>query len=423
MYKLDQATGNSGRDKTDIETDKYSLYYDRHLFQVVGVLDLLSGPASNWMIYQEQAARVFKLARAAMDQWLKDVRELELKYTDEEQMKEMDIDPYENMGNPVIWAGVLCHKVIREGDVWDQFYSSVRKDDWTMRAVHCHCKKNKHHRFWDVRRDGVKTYHTLRLRSMGKRKDRRAKAEKISKLLEAAGYGPLSNDVMNMAVLEDAQRPPGGLTVACADELWRRWKDRRNSEHADRVRHAQIHRQAEQAAAKASNERTMRMRAQRLEQLQEGDSDFTDEEDDYDVHADPATRPPTGEKAGCSERDGAPSAQVQAMHREESDDHRLGLPGAHDQESETAETATTPFYDEEDGDEDVVSIKNGIIDPEKMHEEQDRITMKRKGLVLLNPRRPIASGTFDVPSDDEYDFGEADDEDMRDRALMGGGFS
>jgi len=414
MYQMDDSTVNFGRDRHGLEEDKYALYYDRHMFQINGVLDLLTGPASNWMIYQTQATEVFQLAKVAMDQWLRDVRVTQQKYT-EDEMEHMDMDLYLNMGNPVLWAGVLCHKVIRAGDVWDRFYAGVRKDDWTMKAVHSHCKKHKHHRFWDVRRDGQKTYHTLRLRSLGKRKDRKPKAQKLSSLLEAAGCGPLEEAVMNMAELEEVERPPGGLTVSCADELWRRWKDRRESEHADRVRHATLCWQADQASEKAGHDRVIRLRQQRLALAHDEDSDFTDDDDDYEATADPELVNVTGRVV---DSDGGSQSYIHdrpgEVARAESNDLMLNPPSAHDRYEKDNEEDVVVY--DKDG-EEAVPIRNGVIDPAQMERDYNRIQNKRNGMALLRSH-PVHEGEFNMPSDDDYDFEEEANDHKRSRATM-----
>jgi len=381
---------------------------------VHGVLDLLCGPASNWMINGVQAAKVFQLAKTAMDQWAINVQRAQARFS-EEQMKISNLDLYEDMGNPVLWAGVLCHKVIRECDVCERHYAGVRKDDWTMKAVHSHCKKHQHHRFWDVNRNGKKTPHTLRIRGVGKIAERKQKAEKISQLLAEAGGGHLTEDVMNMAVLEDVEKPPGSLTSACADELWRRWKEQRDSEHADRVEHMRRQKEADEQIKKEGIERVLRIRQQRADHAQEEDSDFSDEEDDYEDNADPSvsalydSEEATIAAAGGSQSQAVPDEVVRA----ESDELMLNPPSA---QPSTSEHEGEAMYEEEEN--DVVHINDGDIDPDQMERDFDRIQRKRKGIV--NTNSPLSEGEFHMPSDDDYDFEEAEREDKRSCATLGG---
>ena len=392
MFEMDHSTVNAGRDKDSLDEDKYTLYHDRHLFQVYGVLDLLAGPASNWMIHEGMGRQAFDLARAAMAQWLNEVRETTKKFT-AEQMASMELDPYTDMGNPVLWAGVLCHKVIRDGDQWERYHAGQQSGDWTMKAVHRLCKRNQHHRFVDVRRDGIKTYHTLRLsKSVGKRKDRRAKAEKLNQLLVNAGRDALPDCVLNMEPPDDVERPPAGFIDSMAVDLWRRWKDRRESEYKDKKRHAELYWAAEQAAEKATKEACTLRYKQQYAHVSQSDSDFTDDEDYHDeippgdsgalppsnAHP-PVTAPPASTQIGRSA-----SASGEHVHRAESDELILVAPPS----ANTRTPETTPYdgaydgYDDCESD-DVVRINPNGIDPEQMERDQNRIERKRMGMNLL----------------------------------------
>ena len=116
---MDECKGTAGRDKSADVQDRYVKYRDRFLFQVRGVLDMLSGPTTCWLISEEQGQKAFKLAIRAMDQWLKEVRSVQERLS-EKEMADAGLEPYKNMGNPVLWCGVLLHKVVRDGTMWDQ---------------------------------------------------------------------------------------------------------------------------------------------------------------------------------------------------------------------------------------------------------------------------------------------------------------
>lgn len=245
MYRADQATVNTGRDKRHILRDKFAQTHDLFLIHVNGVLDLLHGPETGWMITGSQRQVVFDLARSAMKQWEKRGRATQALCKNNNKTA--------CTGTPLVWAVLLCHKVIRDGDAWEKYRAYVRTGDWTMNSVHSRCKKNKFHHFSSIRRDGAKSYHTLRVGRLMKRVQWREAATDLSNLLESAGCDALEDCVLDMLPFEDARRPPhAGLTASCACEMWERWSDRRDSELFNRRLHIEQQRTEQQQLLHAS---------------------------------------------------------------------------------------------------------------------------------------------------------------------------
>lgn len=389
MFEMDHATVNAGRDKPEVEEDPYTRYHDRHLHQVRGILDLMMSTGSGSMIDPLSAQRVFELARAAMGQWVNGVREIQAIST-EEEMKNMKGEIYKHMGNPVLWVGILAHKVIRDSeDLWSKYYAGIQRADWTMPALHAHCKKNKHHHFVDIRRDGRKTYRTLRLRGLGLKKDRSHKAAKLSELLRMAGHDPLQQVMMTMEPFDQVERPRGGFVIQCADELWRRWKERRDSEHDCKRRHAALHKASAAEAVAASKEAKANSLLLMLQQAEHADSDdgddqddFTDDDDDYDDMPAPDSDLLPPDHATSS--GAAQSSATADVRRRESDDLVIGPPT-------------------ENGENEQVHMDPDNFDPEQMEREHNSLLRKRKGEGLIDQ----IQGHYDRFSDDEgYDVEE-----------------
>jgi hypothetical protein len=229
IYRMDDASVSCKPTKDDDESPSLRTH-DNKLFQLNGLCKFFSTLPVN-LINEETAARVFELGKKALAVWLADQKIIE---HDEKLLGEgiVKVSKKSHAPNPLVFFCVLCHHVVPTQGPWVAYLAGMRADEFGLEAMSSKIKSHDSATFSDINRHGRKQTFTLLSRISADDREHFEDAEKISKLLVAAGEMPLSDNVKYLFPLKRVECPKPGPRARAAIEANFRSDARRNWEYS-----------------------------------------------------------------------------------------------------------------------------------------------------------------------------------------------